>query len=178
MSLSKILVVKTYFAKTMLCFQNALMTPLGLSISVPVVSVVSIKSDSSIWILLVLSAFDFITGIGASYVEKRAAEKIDPSLKEKDLITSDKMKMSILKMVFFGSSILISNSLEETFLVKPIFFSFLERPVTISAITIGFCCSVEVWSIFMENFKRMGFDIVGIIKKMVKTGKELKQITE
>lgn len=162
----------------MLCFQNALMTPLGLSISAPVVSAVAVSSDKSIWILLILSAFDFATGIGASFVEKRAAEKIDPSLKEKDLITSEKMKMSILKFVFFGSGILISKALEDTFLVKPVSFSFLENPLTISAITIGFCCSVEVWSIFMENFKRMGLDIVGIIKKMVKTSNELKGITE
>jgi hypothetical protein len=46
--------------------------------------------------------------------------------------------------------------------------------MTITLVFIGFCCSVEFYSVFFENFKRAGFDIrkklfavIGEVKKII-----------
>lgn len=168
--------VSHYFIKTFESFQMLFTTPLGVSLTVPIVSIVVVSPENkAIYILVLLSAFDFVTGIGASYFEKKEAEKTNPKLKEQSLISSEKMKLSVLKTIIFAGGILCVRGLETAFLVKPIAFSMLEKPVSISLITIGFCCSIEFYSIFFENFKRMGFDILSLVKKMVNTSKEIKE---
>lgn len=168
--------ISHYFIKTFDNFQMLITTPLGITLTVPIVSAVAMSSENiALYRLTALSVFDFITGVGASYFEKKEAEKTNPKLKEQSLISSEKMKLSLLKTIIFGGGILCVKGVETAFFVKPIAFSMLEKPVSISLMAIGFCCSIEFYSIFFENFKRMGIDLVKIIKKMVGTTKEIKE---
>lgn len=175
--MKEINIISHYCLKTFDSMLHLFTSPLGISIVIPVVSVVALSPENlAIYILIALSGFDFITGIGASYVEKKEAEKTKPELKDQSLISSEKMKLSLLKAILFAGGILCVKGLEIVFLVKPISFSMLQNPISISLITIGFCCAVEFYSIFFENFKRMGIDIVAMVKKIVGTSKEIKDI--
>lgn len=168
--------ISIYFLRMYDSAHTLFTTPLGISLTIPIVSSVATSSKSfAIYSLGLLMLFDFITGIGASYVEKKELEKTNPELKNENLISSKKLKLSLLKIIIYFGGILCAHGLETTFYFKPFEFSMLEKPVSISLLAIGFCCAIEFYSIFFENFKRMGIDILGILKKMVGTGKEIKE---
>lgn len=48
-------------------------------------------------------------------------------------------------------------------------FSRLQK-MTLTTITIAFCCVIELYSILFENVKRMGFDVIQKIKTISSTG--------
>ena len=65
------------------------------------------------------------------------------------------------------------------FIKKFSFESISNQELTITLVCIGFCCVIEFWSIVMENFKEMGFDvrkkamtIISGVKKIIKQVKE------
>lgn len=124
-----------------------------------VVSAMS-NTEKAVYLLMIFYVLDFITGILASWREKREAEKTDPSLKDKDLISSDKLKLSGIKAFTYASAILAVWGIEKVFIIKSFKFSNIsDQDMTITLIFIGFCCAIEFYSIFFENFKRAGFDI-------------------
>lgn len=103
---------------------------------------------------------DFITGIIASYFKKKKAELEDPKLKDQGLISSEKLKMSLVKISTYFISILGCWLMESIFFIKKFSFeSISDQELTITLVCIAFCCVIEFWSIVMENFKEMGFDI-------------------
>lgn len=139
------------------------------------VSAISIDVVSSLYVLFSLLIFDFGTGIAASYFDKKKAEKLDPELKKKNLISSEKLKMSGVKFLLYTLTILCAYFIEKIFFIKSFNFSFSEANFTISVIVIGFWCVVEFYSIFFENFKRMGIDIVELALKFFRKYKSVKK---
>ena len=123
---------------------------------------------------MIFYVFDFITGILASWREKRESEKTDPSLKDKDLISSDKLKLSGIKAFTYASAILAVWGIEKVFIIKSFKFSNIsDQDMTITLIFIGFCCAIEFYSIFFENFKRAGFDIKKNVFKVTSEAKKI-----
>jgi phage-related holin len=123
---------------------------------------------------------DFITGIIASYFKKKKAELEDPKLKEQGLISSDKLKMSLVKISTYFISILGCWLIESVFFIKKFSFkSISDQELTITLVCIAFCCVIEFWSIVMENFKEMGFDIrkksLAVIKGIKNINKQVKE---
>lgn len=123
---------------------------------------------------------DFITGIGASYFKKKKAEKLDPSIKDQDLISSEKLKLSLVKVSTYAIGILGCWFLETVFFIKKFSFdSISTQELTITLVCIAFCCVIEFWSIVMENFKEMGFDIrkkgLSIISGIKNINKQIKE---
>lgn len=121
---------------------------------------------------------DFVTGVLASYFEKKEAEKKDPALKEQDLISSEKLKLSLVKLSTYVIGILGCWLLESVFFLKTISISSIsDKDLTLTLLCIAFCCIIEFYSIVFENFKRMGFDVrkktMTIVKNVKKTKEEI-----
>jgi len=135
--------------------------------------VVSLKA--SICLLMGLTALDFGTGIGASWCNKRNAEKADPTLEKKQLISSEKLKLSVAKMVMYSSAILLSHFIEKIFFIKSFNLEFSEKEFTITVFVVGFLCMIELYSVIFENFKAMGFDVLKIVSKIFHTYKSARK---
>ena len=125
--------------------------------------------QKALLLLLLFFILDFITGIIASYKEKKQKEKENPKLKEQTLISSEKLKLSAVKAFTYASSILGVWGIERVFFIKTFKFENVStEDLTVTLIFVGFCCSIEFYSIVFENFKRMGFDIASKFFKVVK----------
>lgn len=165
-----------YFAKLGVSLKTMTSSPItGITAGTIVAASTMTSTEKAIYLLIIFYIFDFITGILASWREKREAEKTKPELKEEDLISSEKLKLSGIKAFTYSSAILAVWAIEKVFIIKSFKFDVIsDQHMTITLIFIGFCCSVEFYSIFFENFKRAGFDIkkkfftvVGAVKKMI-----------
>jgi len=135
--------------------------------------------QKALLLLLLFFILDFITGIIASYKEKKQKEKDNPKLKEQTLISSEKLKLSAVKAFTYASSILGVWGIERVFFIKTFKFENVStEDLTVTLIFVGFCCAIEFYSIVFENFKRMGFDIAskffivvkGVKKVILQTG--------
>lgn len=125
--------------------------------------------QKALLLLLLFFILDFITGIIASYKEKKQKEKENPKLKEQTLISSEKLKLSAVKAFTYASSILGVWGIERVFFIKTFKFENVStEDLTVTLIFVGFCCAIEFYSIVFENFKRMGFDIASKFFKVVK----------
>lgn len=130
--------------------------------------------QKAILLLFLFFILDFITGILASWREKKQAEKEDPKLKETSLISSDKLKLSAIKAFTYASAILSIYGIEKVFFIKTFKIDTISHEnMTITIIFIGFCCAIEFYSVVFENFKRMGYDIV---KKFTNTVTGVKRL--
>lgn len=171
-----------YFSKMLLSIKMIFSKKLSIVLSIPImISIYSLSNIQKAIILLgIFFAFDFITGILASYFEKKKAEKTDPSLKQVSLISSEKLKLSMVKAFTYCSSILSIYGIEKVFFVKQFEWSVVEQKLSVTMIAIAFCCIIELYSIFFENFKRMGFDlglkIKTISNKIVKIKSQISSI--
>lgn len=164
-----------YFFKLGISLKTMTSSP-GTGITAGTVVAASAMTDTekAIYLLICFYVLDFITGILASWKEKKEAEKKNPKLKEQSLISSEKLKLSGVKAFTYASAILAVWGIEKVFIIKSFKFdSFSDQNMTITLIFIGFCCSVEFYSIFFENFKRAGFDIR---KKFFAVAGEVKKI--
>jgi hypothetical protein len=165
-----------YFAKLGISLKTMSSSPItGVTAGTVIAASAMTSTEKAIYLLILFYVFDFITGIFASWREKKEAEKTKPELKEESLISSEKLKLSGVKAFTYASAILAVWAIEKVFIIKSFKFdSISDQHMTITLIFIGFCCSVEFYSIFFENFKRAGFDIrkkfftlVGGVKKMI-----------
>ena len=135
--------------------------------------------QKALLLLLLFFILDFITGIIASYKEKKQKEKENPKLKEQTLISSEKLKLSAVKAFTYASSILGVWGIERVFFIKTFKFENVStEDLTVTLIFVGFCCAIEFYSIVFENFKRMGFDIAKNFLKVVKGIKKIVLQTE
>lgn len=165
-----------YFSKLGISLKTMLSSPVASFTAGTVVAVsVMTNTEKAIYLLIAFYVLDFITGILASWREKKEAGKKDPKLKEEDLISSEKLKLSGIKAFTYATAILAVWGIEKVFIVKSFKFDNIsDQNMNITLIFIGFCCSIEFYSIFFENFKRAGFDIkkslfkvVGEVKKII-----------
>lgn len=153
---------------------TALVSSIGL-----VTAIILSPVQKALVLLFIFSALDFITGILASYFKKKELEKKDPSLKEEDLISSEKLKLSLVKVSTYAIGILGCWLIESIFFLKKISISAIsEEEMTVTLLCVGFCCIIEFYSIVFENFKAMGFDVrkrvVQVSSNIKKTIKEVK----
>lgn len=127
--------------------------------------------------ILLLAAFfiaDFITGIIASWIEFRKIKPIVPGSGKRYVIQSSKLRMSAVKFICYALGILCAWGIETVFVIKEIPAGHISTEnLTITTIVIAFFCLIEFYSIFFENVKRMGFDIIQNVKKISSEGHKL-----
>lgn len=164
-----------YFFKLGINLKTMASSPAGIIAGTSVIAISVLTSvQKALLLLLIFFVIDFITGILASWKEKKEKEKTDPTLKEESLISSDKLKLSAVKAFTYASAILGVWGIEKVFFIKTFKFDNVSTEgLTITLIFIGFCCAIEFYSIVFENFKRMGFDIA---KKFLFVVKSIKKI--
>lgn len=164
-----------YFFKLGISVKTMVSSPVGVVTGTSIVAVSVLSSVQKALILLfVFFILDFLTGIGASWVEKKEKEKTNPELKKESLICSDKMKLSAVKAFTYASAILGVWGIEIVFFIKTFKFENIStEELTVTTIFVGFCCAIEFYSIVFENFKRMGFDIA---KRFIYVVKSVKKI--
>ena len=89
------------------------------------------------------------------------------------------MKRSIVKGIAYSVFIMCSYGIQFIFKIKPFSFSFSELAWDLPLVAVAGAIVIELWSILLENFKRMGFDIIKIGLGMFSKTKEIKdKITE
>ena len=150
-----------YFFKLGISLKTMSSSPAGVITGGSLVAVSVLTSvQKALILLLIFFVIDFITGIVASWREKKEKEKIDPTVKEQSLISSDKLKLSAVKAFTYTSAILGVWGIEKVFFIRTFKFENVStKDLTITLIFVGFCCAIEFYSIVFENFKRMGFDL-------------------
>ena len=180
-----------YLAKPFLIIQEVFTTPKGLAFAVPTLGTISLLSTQRLafYFLVIAYIVDFITGVVASFIERLKEEKKEQQVesftwKEKvvyffDNISSDQMKRSIVKGIAYSVFIMCSYGIQFIFKIKPFTFSFSELAWDLPLVAVAGAIVIELWSILLENFKRMGFDIIKIGLGMFSKTKEIKdKITE
>lgn len=115
-------------------------------------------------LLLISIILDFITGLLANWFEIKKNKKA-PGNNESYVIDSAKLRLTAVKIGCYTMGILGAWGIETIFLIQKIpsgYFSTQE--LTLTTFVIGFFCTIEIYSIFFENIKRMGFDIIQQLK--------------
>ncbi|WP_313214254.1 phage holin family protein [Soonwooa sp.] len=125
-----------------------------------------------IFLLLGLFAIDYITGVLASWVEWKR-ENSEERFRKKGF-TSEKSRMSIVKMVTYFLFILLTWFIELVFKIKPFEFSWMDHQGTITLVAMAISCAIEFYSIFWENLPRAGFSISEKVKKVISVAKTAK----
>ena len=180
-----------YLAKPFIIIQEVVTTPKGIAFAIPTLGTISLLSTQRLafGFLVIAYLLDFITGVIASFIERLREEKkiqeVDSfTWKQKviyffDNISSDQMKRSIVKGIAYSVFILCSHGIQFIFKIKPFSFSFSELTWDLPLIAVAGAIVIELWSVLLENFKRMGFDIIKIGLGMFSKVKEVKkEITE
>lgn len=120
-------------------------------------------SQQACIILMISMLFDFITGILAHWIELRKE-----SIQKKYVIESAKLRLTAVKFICYAMGILSAWGIETVFLIQKLPSGYISTEnLTLTTIITGFFCVIEIYSIFFENIKRMGFDIVQKIKNIV-----------
>jgi phage-related holin len=164
-----------YFFKLGLSLKTMGSSPAGIVTGTSLVAISVLSSvQKALLLLLLFFILDFITGILASWKEKKEKEKTKPELKEESLISSEKLKLSAVKAFTYASAILGVWGIEKVFFIRTFKFDNVSTEgLTITLIFVGFCCAIEFYSIVFENFKRMGFDIAKSFINVVKNVKKI-----
>ena len=180
-----------YLAKPFIIIQEVVTTPKGIAFAIPTLGTISLLGTQRLAVAFLVIAYivDFITGVVASFIERLKEEKKEQQVesftwKEKvvyffDNISSDQMKRSIVKGIAYSVFIMCSYGIQFIFKIKPFTFSFSELAWDLPLVAVAGAIVIELWSILLENFKRMGFDIIKIGLGMFSKTKEIKdKITE
>lgn len=157
-------------------FMNAFLAVKKPTVLIPTIglSLTFQKDYFMIYLLLILFAVDFLTGVLASYVEFRKAGKKGKFFSDKkDGFTSTRWRLTFVKAITYFLLIILTKVIEDVFAVKAFSLSFTSHEVTISLISIAFSCAIEFYSIFWENLPRAGFSIWDSFKKITGTAKDV-----
>lgn len=121
-------------------------------------------SQKAVMLLGLFFILDFITGILASWAEFM---KTNSNSEKRYLIQSSKLRLSAVKFICYALGILCAWGIEIVFVIKKIpSGSISTQNLTFTTVVIAFFCAIEFYSIFFENIKRMGFDIILKVKKI------------
>lgn len=160
--------LEKYFCNIVLAIKKptVVIPTLGLSLT--------LKNDYiMIFLLLILFAVDFVTGVLASYVEFKKSDKKGKFFSDKeDGFTSARWRLTFVKAITYFLLIILTKVIEDVFKIKAFNWSWTDHKVTISLISIAFSCAIEFYSIFWENLPKAGFSIWGYFKKITGTAKE------
>lgn len=154
-----------YFAKFGFTLKTILSKPLTLFTCLPLVVLPVLTTPQKAAMLLGLFfILDFITGISASWIELKKTEAVS---EKKYIIQSSKLRLSAVKFICYALGILCAWGIEIVFVIKKIpSGSISTQNLTLTTVVIAFFCVIEFYSIFFENIKRMGFDIILKVKKI------------
>jgi len=137
------------------------------------ITVMTTAQQSGILLLLSL-ILDFITGILASWTEIKKNKTVSRD-KNKYVIESAKLRFTGVKIGCYSMGILGAWGVETIFLLQKIPLGYIAtKDLTLTTFVIGFFCIIEFYSIFFENIKRMGFDIIQKISEAWKLYKTIK----
>ncbi len=89
--------------------------------------------------------------------------------------TSEKTRMSIVKVVTYLLFIILSWCLEAIFKIKPFELSWIEHEISLTFIAMAVSSAIEFYSIFFENLPRAGFSIWGELQKIASKIKAVKE---
>jgi len=107
--------------------------------------------------------------LAASCIEFRKSRK-KPERGKKYVIESSKMRLSAVKFSTYGMGILIAYGLEWVFILEDFNLHSNLHKISLSTLITAFFCVIEFYSIFFENVRRMGFDIIQKIKNISHKG--------
>lgn len=162
-----------YFIKVAITLKTLLPRPVDIVFKLPIVLTAPLYTtvEMACGILAILFLIDFITGILASWVEFKRVPPLIPASDKKYLIQSAKLRMSGVKFICYALAILCAWMLETVFMIKEIPTGHIStQNLTLTTIVIAFFCLIEFYSIFFENMKRAGFDIIQKIKNISRSG--------
>jgi len=163
-----------YATKIFLSGKVMLSKPVGLILMVPVVASPAFTTPQKALILLAgLFVLDFITGITASWMEFKRSIPVLPASGKRYVIQSSKLKLSAVKFIVYGLTALVARGIEWAFIAKEFEPHESLNKMTLTTMAIAFCCCIELYSIVFENFKRMGFDVIQVIKNASAKGWDL-----
>jgi len=169
-----IYVLLRYPAKIITTLKVMLSKPAGLAMLIPVLAMPELTTTlKALYLLGGLFVVDFITGVGASWVEFKKSLPVVPGSGKRYVIQSSKLKLSGVKFIIYGLGCLIAAGIEWVFIAQEFEPHKALKKLTLTAIVIGFFCAIEVYSIVFENFKRMGFDVIQQLKKIFKSGRDI-----
>ncbi len=160
------------YEKYSLAFLTAVKKP---AVILPAVGVASLTScQLAIFFLLGLMAADFGTGVFASWV----IWKNDPTKEGlkfiKHGISSDKIRLSLVKSVTYFMFIICAYGLEYIFKIKSFRAeTYTDHQVTLTLIAIAIACAIEFYSIIFENLPKAGFSIESNVKKIYAVAKSV-----
>lgn len=164
-----------YLAKLGITLKSLFSKPFTFISCLPVLTMPVFTIPQKALILLGgLFVVDFITGIWACWIEYKKDWPIDQITGRRErLIKSAKLRLSAVKFGTYAIMILGAYGIEWVFILGE--FEPHERlqKMTLATIVIAFCCVIEFYSIFFENVKRMGFDIVQKVKNITSDGWKL-----
>ncbi|MCO6147534.1 phage holin family protein [Flavobacterium sp. NRK1] len=129
--------------------------------------------QKAIILLGLFFTLDFITGICASYIEFKKNILPLPGSEKQYVLQSAKLRLSVIKFITYGLAIIIAYAIEWTFIIGEFEPHSKLQKMTLTTFVIAFCCTIEIYSIFFENIKRMGFDIIQKVKNISKEGWKL-----
>lgn len=112
----------------------------------------------------VLFLLDFMSGIGASWVESK---KEVLTSNAPYFIESKKIRGTLIKAVAYSLFIGMSYLMYVTFFNGTTGLPMSDKEFNIISICFGLCIAIECWSI-IENVKRMGYDLIGALVKVFK----------
>ena len=143
------------------------------AIIIPTIGFMTFSSwQLAMFLLLILMAVDFMTGVLASWSFWKAS-KIESSF-WKYGFSSSKVRLSIAKSVTYFLFIILSFGIEIMFRIKSFGSnSYTDHEITLTLIAIALSCAIEFYSIFFENLPKAGFDIWEKFKAItdkIKTG--------
>lgn len=144
-------------------FMTALLTLKGLA-TILIALLMATTTGHLISFLIIIFHIDMLTGIIAGRVEMNK-EGRKPKV---FFLESSKMRQSVVKgtfyMFFFIGLFFITKILH----INPIDIRITDKQFMLYELGLIICIGIEKYSI-IENFKRMGFDIVAYVKKLAKT---------
>ncbi|URM37129.1 hypothetical protein [Flavobacterium anhuiense] len=186
----------SYLAKPLVTAKKIATTPKGAAVSISTLALLS-RLHIEIQLLIVLSVLvfvDFGTGILVSFKKARDEAKKKGLFATKettnhkfwtrllfkikfyyDVVESGRLRLSLLKMTMYMFAIIGAKTIQSMFKIKPFAFSFSEADWTLTIIVISICCVFEAHSIFIENFKALGYDLIDKIFSVFGTYKEIKK---
>lgn len=113
----------------------------------------------------ILYFLDLASGVGASWVEsKKDQERIKSA---PYFIESKKIRGTLVKAIVYFLFVFASYILYVTFFNGTTGLPMSDKEFNIVSITFALCMSIEIWSI-LENSKRMGYDVIGKLRKTFK----------
>ncbi|EJL66322.1 hypothetical protein [Flavobacterium sp. CF136] len=185
-----------YLAKPLLTAKKVSTTSKGIALSIPTLALIStLHIEKQVLMLLgVLLIIDFLTGILVSFKIAKDAAKKKGQFATKDttdhkyfarllfkikfyynVIESEKLRLSLLKMTMYMFAIIGTKTIQSMFKIKSFLLSFSDEKWTITIVVIAICCVFEVHSIVMENVKKLGYDLIDKIFSVFRSYKEIKK---